>query len=129
METNALTWLILTFIFLIIQASYSMLEMAAVSFDKARLQYYADQGKRQARWLHFLLEKPARLFGTTLVAVNTALQIGSECSRKFYMSLDLSADLAPLSQIVLVVVFAELAPMLAARKHSEHVVMLGIFLV
>ena len=122
----AFKWFLLTILFIVIQAFYSMLEMAAVSFDKARLHYFVKKGKNQARWLSFLLEKPGRLFGTTLILVNVALQFGSECSRQFYQALGVSANYAPLSQVVLVVIFAELSPMLAARRYSEHVVMLGI---
>ena len=114
----AFKWFILTILFIMIQAFYSMLEMAAVSFDKARLHYFVKKGKSQARWLSFLLEKPGRLFGTTLILVNVALQIGSECSRQFYQALGVSANYAPLSQVVLVVIFAELSPMLAARRYS-----------
>ena len=109
-----------------IQAFYTMLEMASVSFNKVRLQYYVSKGNKRAVWLNFLIHNPARLFGTTLLGVNIALQIGSECSRQFYYSLDLSPDLAPLTQVFFVLIFAELAPMFAARLYAEHVVMLGI---
>lgn len=118
-------YLLLTFLFLFTQGLFAMLEMAAVSFNKVRLQYWVTQNNRRAKWLSSLLERPTLLFGATLIGVNASLQIGSECSRRFYESLGLSPDWAPLSQIVLVLIFAELAPMFAGRRFAEHVAMLG----
>lgn len=77
-------------------------------------------------WLLRLLRNPTHLFGTTLIGVNLALQFGSECSRRFYLSLGISPDFAPLTQIIIVLLFAELSPMFAARRYAEHVVRLGI---
>lgn len=103
-----------------------MLEMACVSFNKVRLQYYVSLKKRRALWLNYLIQRPALLFGATLIGVNSSLQIGSECSRRFYEAIGVSPDFAPISQIILVLIFAEFAPMLAGRQYAEHVVMLGI---
>lgn len=118
-------YLLLTLLFVMTQGIFSMLEIAAVSFNRVRLQFWVGQGKRRAKWLHDLLSKPTLLFGATLIGVNTSLQIGSECSRQFYEALGLDPDWAPLSQILLVIIFAELAPMFAGRRHAEHVAMLG----
>lgn len=119
-------FLLLTIAALAIQAFFSMLEMALVSFNKVRLQYYLEKESRKAKWINHLLNHPAKLFGTTLIGVNFALQFGSECSRRFYESLQLSPDLAPLTQVFIVLIFAELSPMFAARRYAEHVCMIGI---
>jgi putative hemolysin len=111
---------------LAVQGFFAMMEMACVSFNKIRLQYYVSKSNRRAVWLSYLLHHPALLFGTTLICVNTSLVVGSECARRFYDSLGLSPDLAPLSQVFLVIIFAELAPMFAGRRYAEHVAMLGI---
>ncbi len=111
---------------LIVQGFFSMIEMACVSFNKVRLQYYVSKQNKRAIWLSYLLHHPALLFGTSLIGVNTALIIGSECARRFYYSLGYSPDWAPLSQIVLVIIFAEIAPMFAGRRYAEHVAMLGV---
>lgn len=124
--TNYLFWLFLTLLCVAIQGFYSMMEMAAVSFNRVRLEYYVSKGMRRAIWLQYLLQKPSRLFGTIMLGVNIALQIGSQSSRDFYRSIGLEPDLAPITQIFLVVIFAELAPLFAARRFSEHVIMLGI---
>ncbi len=110
----------------VVEAFFVMLEMACVSFNKVRLEYYISRKSKRARWLSYLLNHPARLFGTTLIASNLALLIGSEASRRFYESVGFSPDLAPLTQVALVVIFAEMAPMFAARKHPEHVAMFGV---
>lgn len=119
-------YLLLTFIFIITQGLFAMLEMACVSFNKVRLQYWVAQNKRRAKWLSSLLNRPTYLFGATLIGVNASLQIGSECSRRFYDAIGLNPDWAPLSQIILVLIFAELAPMFAGRRYAEHVAMLGV---
>jgi putative hemolysin len=124
-----MTWqffLMLMVISLVVQGFYAMLEMACVSFNKVRLQYYVSKHNRRAIWLSYLLNHPAIFFGTTLIGVNVALQFGSECSRRFYEALGLSPDWAPLSQVIIVLIFAEIAPMFAGRRYAEHVAMLGI---
>jgi CBS domain containing-hemolysin-like protein len=103
-----------------------MLEMAAVSFNKVRLQYYISKHSKRALWLHQLLNRPALLFGTTLIMVNASLLIGSECSRRFYEAVGASPTWAPLTQAFLVLVFAEISPMFAGRRYAEDAAMLGV---
>ncbi len=103
-----------------------MFEMACVSLNKVKLHYKASKKSKRAIWLESLLKKPSYLFGTTLISVNTVMQIGSEASRRFYESLGLSTTWAPITQILIVLIFGELAPLFAARKHSEHVAYLAI---
>ena len=122
-------FLLLGLICLICQGFFTMMEMAIVSFNRVRLQYYINEGDQKAIWLGKLLMRPTYLFGTTLIGVNFFLQLGSEISRMFYMSVGLSPDLAPISQIAIVVIFAELAPMFAARSHTEHTTRIGITLI
>lgn len=129
MALDALWWLFLNFLSLIVLAFYSMMEMACVSFNRVRLNYYVSKGKHKAILLNELLHNPAKLFGTTLIGVNIALVYGSEFSREFHIAIGVSPDLAPLSQVFIVVIFGELAPMFAARSYPEHMVMLGIPLI
>ncbi len=118
-------YLLLTLLCLILQGTFAMLEMACVSFNKMRLQYYLSQGSKRAKWLSYLIHRPAWVFGTTLIGVNATMIIGSECSRRLYESWNLSPDLAPITQILIVLLFAEISPMLAGRKYAEHVGLLG----
>lgn len=126
MKTDTFMWLCLVVICIFVQGFYAMLEMAIVSFNRLRLHYYCVKGIKRAIWLKKMLSKPTTLFGTTLLGVNIALQLGSECSRELYRSLNFNPDFAPITQIFIVLIFAELSPMLAARKYSESVVMLGM---
>lgn len=125
MIANPFFWLFFNFLSIIILAFYSMEEMAAVSFNRVRLQFYVSQGSKRAFWLNSLLQNPSELFITTLIGVNVATFFGSECARKFHYAIGLSPDIAPLSQIILVIIFGELAPMFAARRYSEHVGLMG----
>lgn len=117
-------WLLLNLVSLIVLAFYSMSEMACVSFNRIRLHYYMSKGYRSAIFLNWLLENPTRLFGTTLIMVNAATFFGSECSREFHAALGIDPDWSPLSQVLIVIIFGELAPMFAARRYAEHVGML-----
>ncbi len=118
---NWMFFLFLTLLAILVQALFALFEMAAVSFSRIRLQYYVSTGKKSAIWLNFFLQHPSRFFGTTLIGINTALQVGSECSRRFYESIHVDPDFAPITQVLLVVIFAELAPMFAARRHPSQI--------
>lgn len=116
-------WLLFTLLAVLIQGFFALFEMASVSFNKVRLHYYVSQRLRRAVWLNYLLKRPSRLFGTTLIAINASLQIGSECARRFYESIHIHPDWAPVTQVLIVVVFGELVPMFAARRHPEQIAM------
>lgn len=118
--------LVLILICLVVQGFFAMVEMACVSFNKVRLQYYVSKGNKRAIWLNYLLHHPGRLFGTALICINAALQIGSEASRRLYESLHFNPDLAPLTQVIIVLIFAEIAPLFAGRRYAEHAAMIGI---
>jgi CBS domain containing-hemolysin-like protein len=126
MNSSALLWLALNFATIVILGFYSMMEMACVSFNRVRLHYYVSKGEKRALLLNELLHHPSRLFGTTLIMVNVAMFAGSEFAREFHEAIGISPDLAPLSQVLIVLIFGELAPMFAARCHSEHMALLGI---
>jgi CBS domain containing-hemolysin-like protein len=126
MMTSALWWLFFNLFSIVVLAFYSMMEMACVSFNKVRLNYYVSKKNQRAIWLNYLLHNPFRLFGTTLIGVNVAMFAGSECAREFHTAIGVNPDLAPLTQVALVVIFGELAPMFAARHYAEHVAMLGV---
>lgn len=125
MSGTAWIWLFFNFLSIIFLAFFSMTEMACVSFNKVRLHYYVSKENKRAIWLNYLLHHPFRLFGTTLIGVNIAMFTGSECAREFHSAIGINPDYAPLSQVILVIIFGELAPMFAARHYAEHVAMLG----
>jgi len=113
-------YLFFTFLSVATQALFAFFEMACVSFNKVRLQYYVSLGTRRALWLNYLLKSPSRLFGTTLIGITASIVVGSECSRRFYESIGLNPDWAFVSLVPVVVIFGEIAPMFAARRHPEQ---------
>jgi len=121
MTDHPLLWLLATLGFIATEALFAMAEMSAVSFDRVRLSYLVEKGSKRAQMLSRLLDTPARMFGTVLIGVNTSLMIGSQCSRNLYESLGLPPDLAPITQVAFVIVFAELVPLFAARRHYQQV--------
>ena len=125
-EWGATGWFLCNVLSIVVLAFFSMMEMACVSFNRIRLQYYVSKGDKRALWLNELLQNPSSLFGTTLIMVNMALIFGSQFARDHYAALGWNPDLAPLSQVILVVVFGELAPMFAARRYAECMAFLGI---
>jgi putative hemolysin len=117
------SFLVFTLLAVVVQGFFALFEMACVSFNKIRLHYFASLGQKRAVWLTELIQRPSRLFGATLIGVTASLQIGSECARRFYESLGFNPDLAPLSQVFLVVILGELVPMFTARRHPEQIAM------
>lgn len=124
--SSAFFWFTLDLLSIVVLAFFSMIEMACVSFNKIKLHFYVSNNNPRALTLLNLLRKPSTLFGTTLVGVNVATFFGSECGRRFFQALNLSPDLAPLVQVMLVIIFGEIAPMFAARKYAEHVALSGV---
>lgn len=121
MNGSWISFLLLTLFCLLAQAFCAMFEMAAVSFNKIRLQYYVSRKMRRARWLNHLIHHPAQLFGTALIGINAFLQLGSESSRRLYETWGWNPDFAPITQIVLVMLFAELSPLFAGRRYAEQI--------
>jgi|JI9StandDraft_1071089.scaffolds.fasta_scaffold09623_2 putative hemolysin len=119
-------FLILSVGCILFQAYFTMMEMALVSYNRIRLQFYISQGDKKALTLEKLLLRPTYLFGTTLIGVNFFLILGSESSRHFFGLIGFDPGWAIIPQIFIVVIFAELAPLFAARIYAEHVVRLGI---
>ncbi|WP_348663954.1 hemolysin family protein [Chlamydia vaughanii] len=125
MTDSPFFWLGINILCIILQGFYSMMEMACVSFNRVRLQYYLTKDHKKARYINFLVRRPYRLFGTVMLGVNIALQVGSESARNCYKVLGFSPDYAPFTQIFLVVIFAELFPLTISRKIPEKLALWG----
>lgn len=126
MNNEALFWLLATLFWTLVMSFYSTQEMACISFNRLRLEYYLKENHRFARWLNYLLEHPTKLFSTTLIGVNCALMASSECARRLYEALGMNPNFAPITHIPFVLLFGELVPMFAARIYAEHMSRLGI---
>ena len=126
MNHNALFWFFSTIAWTMLMSFYSTQEMACISFNRLRLEYFVTKKKRWAMWLHHLLDNPTTLFSTTLIGVNISLMASSECARRLYDAVGWNQNLAPLTQIPFILLFGELVPMFAARIYAEHMARLGV---
>lgn len=122
-------YLMLLLLALIMQGFFTMLEMALVTFNKLRVQYFVQRGEKKANWIYYLKNHPIKLFGTTLIGMHFAMQFGSECARRLYESIGINPSLSPILQTIIVLIFAELAPMFAAARSSEQVSLGGISII
>jgi putative hemolysin len=125
MTEGALFWFIMTLFWTFVMSFYSTQEMAAISCNKLRVEYYATEKKPWAIKLYSLLENPTLLFSTTLIAVNVALTISSECARRLFSSIGINPNLSPFTHIPFLLLFGELVPMFAARLHADHMSRIG----
>lgn len=105
-----------------------MQEMAILSCNRLDLNYRLQKGDRKALKIHYFLSHPHRLFTTILIFNDACLHIGSECSRRFFSALNWPSLIAPLSQVLLVIILAEMAPMFAARRYPESASRWGVTL-
>lgn len=124
-EPGVFLYALLLLCSLVLQGFFTMMEMASVSYNKIRLRYDVSRKKTSALILSSMLKKPIYLFGVTLLGLNTVLQFGSECSRQLYLKMELNPNFAPITQVVLVLIFAEIIPLFAGRKYPERVVAIG----
>lgn len=122
--TESLFWFIAFILFTMMLSLYSMGEMAMISFNKIRLQFYLNEGSKRASWLNYLFTHPSRLFGTTLIGVNVAMMFASEFIRKSFDAAGLNPDISPIISVPIIIIIGELAPQFAARSYPEHVALL-----
>lgn len=125
-----LTIFILTFI----HGFFANSEMAMVSLNKIKLQHLANKGNKKAIIIQNLLNKPERLFGTTLVAINIATVTSSTLADYYfheflYNELTIIHNYVPLELLILLImeplilVFGELFPMSIARNYPNSTAM------
>lgn len=120
--------------FLMIQNFFSNSEMAMVSSNRIKLKYLANNGDKNAQIILNLLNKPERLFGTTLVGINLATVITTALS-DFYFKKIIYDELTKLFSFIdniisidtfisfimvpTILIFGELFPMSIARKYPN----------
>ncbi len=126
MNFDILFWLVNVLFWTSIMSFYSMEEMASISCNRIKLEFYAVEGKSWAIWLEEFLKNPTRLFTTTLIGVNIALMVSSESMRRLFETLDINPNFSCFIHIPFVLLLGELVPMFAARTYSEHVARLGM---
>lgn len=127
MFKSSLFWFSVNISCILLQGFFSMMEMACVSFNKVRLQYYLTKNHKKADLVSFFIRAPHFLFGTVMLGVNISLQIGSQSCRESFKYLQINPDFAPFLQIILVTIFGEILPLIIARKLPEKIALKGIY--
>ncbi len=112
-------WILMTLVFTLAMSFYSMSEMAIISCNKLRLEIASRRGDSSAKLLAALLQRPATLFGATLLGVNLTLILSSEAARQVFWSLGYNPNWSALFHIPYVLIIGELVPMFVARRYPD----------
>lgn len=107
---------------LLLEGFFSGSELALVVADKLRLKNKADQGDWDARRAMRLIEKPSRLFSTTLLGTNVCVVTATTVLTYFIISNygeEYSLFAILLSPIVLV--FGEVVPKSVYQHHADYI--------
>lgn len=123
-----------------VQAFFSNSEMAMVSSNRIKFNYMANNGNKRASIILNLLNRPERLFGTTLVGINLATVISTALADHYFQETlvrhyphiknFISANL--LTFLIMepsILIFGELFPMSLARKYPNTVALRNAYLV
>jgi len=119
--------ILLIFVFFILAAFFSGIETGLISFDRIKLENEAKKEDKKKQILNFL-EKPDRLFGTTLFGTNISIVIVSSVSVFLYHFLaekggfKVSQHLWTLSLTLLILIFAEIIPKALYREIPNKLV-------
>lgn len=104
-------------------------ETAFITTNKFRLNNMKKKGGKSAVIAHFLLEKPERLFTTTLVGTNISLVLAANLTSVLFFEL-FRTSVPILSIVVLTflsLIFCEIIPKNLAIKHSMQFTLIASF--
>ena len=122
--------LLIIVLFFILSAFFSGIETGLISLDRLKLEQEAKSSKKKKQILTFL-EKPDRIFGTTLFGTNISLVVVSSLSIFLINILNkksvinLSEHTATLILAGLILIFAELIPKALYRDFPNRLVSKG----
>jgi putative hemolysin len=104
-------------------------ETAFITANKFRLNNMKKKGKKSAVIAHFLLEKPERLFTTTLVGTNISLVLAANLTSMLFFNLFKTS--VPIFSIVVLtffsLIFCEIIPKNLAIKHSMQFTLIASY--
>jgi putative hemolysin len=104
-----------------LQAYFTMMEMASLSYPKLRFLSQKIGEEKESLFLEQLMNNPYSLFSTSLLGVNFSLVCSSECIRQLFLTMQWNSRYSIWIQLIGVLLCAELAPLFAARKNPEFV--------
>ena len=108
---------------IILSGFFSASETAMMAVNRYRLKNLADSGNRGARLAQYLLERPDRLLGTILLGNNAANIAASGVTTLIALRLfgDLAVAIAGGILILVILIFAEVAPKTMAATYPERI--------
>ncbi|MCM8831474.1 MAG: CNNM domain-containing protein [Candidatus Omnitrophica bacterium] len=116
------------FIFIILQAFFVASEISFISCDLVKLNYYKNEGYKNAQKVYNLLLQPERFLATTLIGVNLSL-VAASCILTFFL-IKLNVHESSLWVTIfftpVVVVFSELIPKNIGRYFREDFCFLSV---
>ncbi len=121
---NNIVQIIVLFIF---WAFFAGSETAYISINRFKLNSLRKQGKKNALLAHFLINKPERLFATSLMGTNICLVLAANLtSVLFFQILSRPAPIVSVVVITLLsLILCEIIPKNLAIKHSLEITLLS----
>ncbi|MDC7220774.1 MAG: hemolysin family protein [Spirochaetales bacterium] len=115
--------LLIELICLLVASFFAGMETGLLSADKLKIYSQKEKKVIWAQSAHFLLEKPERLLGTTLIGTNVAV-VTSSVVLNNYLRTRYSATTAVIGSLVLAVIyllFSEIIPKTFFRRYADTV--------
>jgi putative hemolysin len=115
--------LIVELLCLLIASFFAGMETGLLSADKLKIYSKKEKKVLWAKSAHFLLEKPERLLGTTLIGTNVAV-VTSTVVLNNYLRKEFSVPLAVMGSLFLAIIyllFSEIIPKTFFRKYADTV--------
>ncbi len=124
MDDIPLAWLAGTLFLLILVSGFcSGSETGMMALNRYRLRHRARKGERNAKQVAALLERPDRLLGLILLTNTLANLLAASLTTIIGIRLlgASGAILAPLILVVVILIFAEVAPKTVAARYPEQI--------
>jgi len=122
-EISVSTLVAVLILLVILSGFFSASETAMMAVNRYRLKNLAENGHQGARLAQYLLDRPDRLLGTILLGNNTANIAASGVTTLIALRLfgDIGVAVAGGVLILVILVFAEVAPKTMAATHPERI--------
>ncbi len=97
-------FLVLAFLFILIEGFFSGIETGFVSLRRSRVKYAADKKDKSAIILEYYLKNPKLMLTTTLLGANISLVLASLCSKEATLHFGLEGGVALLVMTVIMTI-------------------------
>ena len=97
-------FLILAFLFILVEGFFSGIETGFVSLRRSRVKHAADKKDKSAMILEYYLKNPKLMLTTTLLGANISLVLASLCSKEATLHFGLEGGMALLAMTVIMTI-------------------------